>query len=1497
MALSTEQEWETFFLDCGIPAEDSAQYATSLVRNRVKNPSDLTRELLKDLQIKVVGDVIAILKKVKEQTHTTVSEKHNNTTKATLPSLKMDITHPEFRKFKIDWSVYKQITCIPESQIAAQLYTTCDSGVQTAIINTCENIFDMKEDDLLEKLEGICTKKSNPAVHRLGFSNLVQTDGEPIQDYLVRLKSSARDCEFSCPSCKHDLSENHIKDQLIRGICNRTLQTDILANTSALNTLDKVFKHAQAFESAVRDQNQLSDNMSEAMRVSDYKQQTKGSLYRQPQALKHKIKPCPGCGSSSHNQGNRSSVCPAWGKNCLNCNLPNHFAKVCRQPVQKNTRVQNRVQMISDDPLQAYVELDHTNETYTSVSAVNNIQQIPAEITLIAHQTSGQNQSTTLIFPDSGAGICLAGTKHLQKLGISSKDLIPCSKRVVAVGGSTLTCQGWIEVQFRIGNHTTKQPLYICANVDRIYLSRDGCTDLNILPLTFPYPMDTTDECKIHSISNTDHARSKVLPHPPTDENIPKLKRYLVEKFPSVFKKSTPFSEMKCKPVRIHLKDGATPFARHTPIPIPIHWKSQVKEQLDQDVEKGIIEPVPIGEPVTWCSPMVVTTKKDGRPRRTVDLQKLNSQCLRETHHCESPFKLACQIPQNKKKTVIDATDGYHSIPLEEHSRHLTTFITEWGRYRYRRLPQGFVAAGDAYTRRYDEIIKNIDRKIKCVDDTLLYDDDINSAFLHTYEYLTVCEENGITLNEDKFQFCQDTVEFGGLKITQHGICPSEKILSAIRNFPKPTNITGARSWFGLVNQIAWAYSNTKIMEPFRDLVKQKSPFYWDATLDKLFEESKEFLIKCSTEGIQTFDMNRNTCLQTDWSRDGIGYLLLQQYCSCKQKSPVCCKDGWKLVFAGSRFTKGAELRYSATEGELLAVTWSLEHARMFILGCKTLFITTDHKPLLGILKDRDLNSIQNSRILNLKQRLMPFYFTTTYNPGKWQRGPDALSRYPCKDTCSIAQFDENTDDVDSLSRINSILEALKETKDTPNLELGDVEKAAKADPAYISLLLKVNTKFPESKTNMEPNIKQFWDVRDRLYANGVLVMIDDRIVIPLKLRPTILKYLHSAHQGVNGMQMRANKSVYWPGISSDIRNTRYNCHHCNERAPSNTKEPYCPSAPSNYPFQQICLDFFVVGHHQYMSCVDRFTGWLMIYHFPNQANAHNLVSICRDISMCYGVPEEISSDGGPQFTSVEFKTFTRDWGIRHRLSSVEYPQSNGRAELGVKTAKRIITDNTNPDGSLNNNKILRAVLQYRNTPLPELGLSPAQLLLHRILRDSIPSHPSLYRPHRDWLISAEEREKAFAKRNHVLEERYNKHSKVLKPLKVQTSVAIQEHGKWKKTGRIVETLPNSQYNVRVDGSGRLTLRNRKFLREIPEPSKSTQPAPIIISQHMPQMSRSNDLPSTPQEDPSDHTQDNITTCNQKGRELQNLADFNNKGLLESAGEDLTPRLRSGRDY
>ena len=180
-------------------------------------------------------------------------------------------------------------------------------------------------------------------------------------------------------------------------------------------------------------------------------------------------------------------------------------------------------------------------------------------------------------------------------------------------------------------------------------------------------------------------------------------------------------------------------------------------------------------------------------------------------------------------------------------------------------------------------------------------------------------------------------------------------------------------------------------------------------------------------------------------------------------------------------------------------------------------------------------------------------------------------------------------------------------------------------------------------------------------------------------------------------------------------------------------------------PFQQIVMDLFHVGHVAYLACADRLTGWLILYHLkPGHATTSKLMSICRHLFQTYGTPDELSTDGGPPFTSSIFQEFFQTWCVTHRLSSVAYSQSNGQAELAVKTAKRIVNGNTGPQGSLDNDNVAWAILQYRNTPIQGIGLSLAQLLLHRKLRDSIPTQPTLYKPHPKWVAAAQHHDELF---------------------------------------------------------------------------------------------------------------------------------------------------------
>ena len=98
----------------------------------------------------------------------------------------------------------------------------------------------------------------------------------------------------------------------------------------------------------------------------------------------------------------------------------------------------------------------------------------------------------------------------------------------------------------------------------------------------------------------------------------------------------------------------------------------------------------------------------------------------------------------------------------------------------------------------------------------------------------------------------------------------------------------------------------------------------------------------------------------------------------------------------------------------------------------------------------------------------------------------------------------------------------------------------------------------------------------------------------------------------------------------------------------------------------------------------------------------------------------ELSSDGGPEFAALSTANFLRRWDIKHRMSSAYNAQSNWRAEVAIKCAKRLLRSNTNAADLLNSDCFLRAILQLRNTPDPDCVKSPVEIVFGRPLHDTL---------------------------------------------------------------------------------------------------------------------------------------------------------------------------------
>ena len=171
--------------------------------------------------------------------------------------------------------------------------------------------------------------------------------------------------------------------------------------------------------------------------------------------------------------------------------------------------------------------------------------------------------------------------------------------------------------------------------------------------------------------------------------------------------------ETQGPPMKIHTAPNAVPHVVHKPAPGPLHWRERVAKDIEADVSRGILERVPPGIPETWCTRMVITWKKNGEPRRKVDLAALSKAGIRKTHHTRSPFNVVRSIPSETQKTTLACKYGYHGVPLAEEDRQKTTFITEQGRFRYARATQGYGSSNDGYTQRTDKILRNCDEGMR----------------------------------------------------------------------------------------------------------------------------------------------------------------------------------------------------------------------------------------------------------------------------------------------------------------------------------------------------------------------------------------------------------------------------------------------------------------------------------------------------------------------------------------------------------------------------------------------------------------------------------------------------------------------------------------------------------------------------------------------------------------------------------------------------------------
>ena len=178
-------------------------------------------------------------------------------------------------------------------------------------------------------------------------------------------------------------------------------------------------------------------------------------------------------------------------------------------------------------------------------------------------------------------------------------------------------------------------------------------------------------------------------------------------------------------------------------------------------------------------------------------MRRANQAIIRE----RQPIPTVKVLQDLNGSTVFSRVDlkwGFHQILLAEESRHVTTFVTHRGLYRYTRLMFGVTSAPEKYQQIIRDVLCGCEGVINIADDLIIHGNGVEQHDERLFVVLNRLKEVGLTLNGDKCDFRLPRLTFFGHEVTQNGVEPSEEKVAAIRNADPPQNASEARSFLGL---------------------------------------------------------------------------------------------------------------------------------------------------------------------------------------------------------------------------------------------------------------------------------------------------------------------------------------------------------------------------------------------------------------------------------------------------------------------------------------------------------------------------------------------------------------------------------------------------------------------------------------------------------------------------------------------------------------------------
>lgn len=532
----------------------------------------------------------------------------------------------------------------------------------------------------------------------------------------------------------------------------------------------------------------------------------------------------------------------------------------------------------------------------------------------------------------------------------------------------------------------------------------------------------------------------------------------------------------------------------------------------------------------------------------------------------------------------------------------------------------------------------------------LVYLDDV-VVFAATFEehlkrleaVLEALRSANLTLKPEKCHFGYEELKFLGHVVSADGVQPDPDKTSAVAAFPTPRDKKAVRRFLGLCAYYRRFIANfSRIAEPLIRLTREDTPFVWTDEQDAAFTELRQRLQESPV--LAHFDEDADTEVHTDASNIGLGAVLVQH------------QEGVERVIAyASRTLSRAEINYSTSEKECLAVVWAIMKFRPYLYG-RPFKVVTDHHSLCWLANLRD----PSGRLARWSLRLQEFDVTIVYKSGRKHEDADTLSRAPVE-ICD-KDMDEDGAFLGALTASDLIIRQREDAE--IRLLIDHLEGKNVTIPRHISRSLST---FCLRKGVL---YKKNSGASDKEYL----------LVVPAALRDDILLACHdeptSGHLGFSRTLARVRQTYYWPRLSSTVKRYVQSCRECQRRKSPSLKPGGLlqPIAPPSAPFDQIGMDLLgpfplsASGNKWIIVATDYLTRYAETK-AVQRATAYEVARFFIDhIVLRHGAPSHVITDRGTAFTAQLIEDIFKLSCTQHRKATAYHPQTNGLTERLNKT-------------------------------------------------------------------------------------------------------------------------------------------------------------------------------------------------------------------------------------